>query len=127
MIRFQQREFVRGNRTSMDDDAYVYVPDACRAGGCAVHVALHGCRQGASDIGPRFYRDAGYDSFADANRLIVLYPQVHRSDGNPINPSGCWDFWGYSNEAHESITFATRQAPQMKAVLAMVERLGGTP
>lgn len=127
LIRFDQRAFVRGERTSMDDEAYVYVPDACRAGGCAVHVAFHGCRQGASEIGSRFYRHVGYNGFADANRLVILYPQAHRSDGIPSNPRGCWDFWGYSNGKQPSWTFATRQAPQMQAVVAMLERLGARP
>jgi poly(3-hydroxybutyrate) depolymerase len=125
LIRFDQREFLHGNRTSMDDQAYVYVPSACREGGCAVHIAFHGCRQGASQIGSRFYRDAGYNSFADANRLVVLYPQVHRSVAMPLNPQGCWDFWGYSNGGQPGWNFVTRQAPQMEAVMAMLARLGG--
>jgi hypothetical protein len=127
LIRFDQRAFVRDPRSSMDDDAWLYVPDACRAGGCAVHVAFHGCRQGASAIGDRFYRGAGYNGWADANRVLVLYPQVHRSDGIPANPLGCWDFWGYTNGANRSDTFVTRAAPQMAAVMAMVERLGQQP
>lgn len=124
LIRFDQSEFLNNPRSSMDDEAYVYVPDACRDGGCAVHVAFHGCRQGASEVGSRFYRGAGYNGFADANRLIVLYPQVHVSKGIPFNPRGCWDFWGYSNGHQPDWTFATRQAPQMQAVMAMIERLG---
>lgn len=127
LIRFDQRAFVRAERTSMDDQAYVYVPDDCRAGGCAVHVALHGCRQGAREIGPRFYGHVGYNDYADTNRIIVLYPQVWRSDGIPVNPRGCWDFWGYSNGSQPNWTFATRQAPQMQAIVAMVERLGARP
>ncbi|MDY0976167.1 poly(3-hydroxybutyrate) depolymerase [Massilia sp. CFBP9012] len=123
LIRFDQREFVRGVRTSMDAEAYVYVPDACRGGGCAVHIVFHGCSQGASQIGSRFYRDVGYNGFADANRLIVLYPQVSRSSRIPANPRGCWDFWGYSQDQQGAL-FATKQAPQMQAVMAMIERLG---
>lgn len=124
LIRFDQREFLHGQRTSMDDQAYVYVPSACREGGCAVHIAFHGCRQGASEIGSRFYRDVGYNGFADANRLVVLYPQVHRSNGIPANPRGCWDFWGYSTGEQPGWNFVTRQAPQMAAVMAMLARLG---
>jgi hypothetical protein len=123
LIRFDQREFVRGHRTGMDAEAYAYVPASCRDGGCAVHVVFHGCSQGASEIGSRFYRYAGYNGFADANRLIVLYPQVHRSNGIPFNPKGCWDFWGYSQDQQGAL-FATKQAPQMQAVMAMLERLG---
>lgn len=124
LIRFDQRAFFSDARTSMDDEAWVYVPDACKAGGCAVHVAFHGCRQGAKFIGSRFYEHTGYNSLADTNRLIVLYPQVHASKGIPVNPRGCWDFWGYSNGARNVDAFATRSAPQMMAVMAMVDRLG---
>lgn len=127
VIRFDQQEFVPDGRSSMDREAYVYVPEDCRAGGCAVHVALHGCRQGASEIGSRFYQHVGYNQFADTNRLIVLYPQAHRSNGIPSNPRGCWDFWGYSNGDGPAWQFASRQASQMQAVVAMVERLGRKP
>lgn len=128
LLSFNQKEFVTGNRSSMDDEAFVYVPDSCaRQAGCAVHIAFHGCLQGATEIGSRFYRHVGYNAFADANRLIVLYPQAHRSSGIPFNPQGCWDFWGYSNGNQDPATFATRSAPQMRAVMAMVERLGRKP
>lgn len=132
LIRFDQKEFVQGTRSSMDDVAWVYVPAACTqrepgARGCAVHIAFHGCRQGASEIGARFYRDVGYNAFADANRLIVLYPQAHVSKGIPFNPRGCWDFWGYSNDGADVAAFATRSAPQMAAVMAMVARLRQLP
>lgn len=128
LLRFDQKEFISGKRSSMDDEAWIYVPADCvKQAGCAVHVAFHGCLQGASEIGSRFYRHVGYNGFADANRLIVLYPQVHRSKGIPFNPQGCWDFWGYSNGAADNSAFATREAPQMKAVMAMLERLGRKP
>ena len=124
LIQFDQKEFATDARTSMDDTAWVYVPDACTAGGCAVHIAFHGCRQGATAIGSRFYEHAGYNSMADTNRVIVLYPQVHVSKGIPSNPRGCWDFWGYTNGREAIDAFATRSAPQMAAIVAMLDRLG---
>lgn len=108
----------------MDDTGYAYIPQACRAGGCAVHLAFHGCRQGASVVGPAFYGRTGYNEFADRNALIVLYPQVHPSPSVPANPLGCWDFWGYSGEDAGKPGFHTRTASQMAAVMAMVARLG---
>jgi poly(3-hydroxybutyrate) depolymerase len=124
LIAFEQSEFVKGKRSSMDGQAYVYVPDACRQQSCAVHVAFHGCLQGASVIGARFYNGTGYNAFADNNRLIILYPQVHPSPGIPANPQGCWDFWGYSDEQQDAPVFPTKHASQMSAVMAMVRRLG---
>jgi poly(3-hydroxybutyrate) depolymerase len=124
VVRFDQRAFVNGSRSSMDSTAYVYVPPDCRDGGCKVHVALHGCQQGAAVIGDRFYNGTGYNQFADANRLIVLYPQVAPSNGIPANPKGCWDFWGYSDTNPQQSAFFTRDAPQMAAIVAMVRQLG---
>lgn len=119
LLRFDQGEFLRGTRSSMDAAAWVYIPAACEQGRCAVHVAFHGCQQGRAKIGDRFYTGTGYNEFADTNGIIVLYPQAHAAD-LPPNPRGCWDFWGYS----DAQTFFTHEAPQMRAVMAMVDRLG---
>jgi poly(3-hydroxybutyrate) depolymerase len=116
LIAFDQQEF---GGTSMADTGYAYVPAICAAERCRVHVAFHGCRQGAEQIGERFVREAGYNRWADTNRLIVLYPQaVPRYAFWTFNPRGCWDWWGYSGSR-----YATKEAPQIRAVMAMVERL----
>lgn len=119
LLRFDQSEFLKGARTSMDAAAWAYIPASCERTRCAVHVAFHGCQQGRAKIGDRFYTGTGYNEFADANGIIVLYPQAHAAD-LPPNPRGCWDFWGYSDQT----TFFTRDAPQMRAVMAMLTRLG---
>jgi hypothetical protein len=77
---------------------YLYVPAACQGGGCRLHVAFHGCRQnvdarGADRAHDDFVRDAGYNRWAAANRIVVLYPQATES---ALNPNRCWDFWGYT-------------------------------
>jgi poly(3-hydroxybutyrate) depolymerase len=128
LLRFDQGEFAGGpaSAISMADDAYVYVPKACETDVCAVHVALHGCRQGAGEIGERFVREAGYNRWADANRLIVLYPQVIARYGWAFgsasfiwNPRGCWDWWGYTGALYH-----TKEGPQIRALKAMLDRLG---
>lgn len=130
LLAFDQRPFVKGVPIdiSMADEGFVYLPTACRAGGCRVHVAFHGCQQGVDALGRRFAEGAGYNSWAEANRLIVLYPQVvARSGWAPgsfkwvFNPKGCWDWWGYS-----SADYATRKGPQVEAVQRMVARLAAT-
>jgi poly(3-hydroxybutyrate) depolymerase len=114
---------------SMADQGYVYVPPGCRDGGCQVHVALHGCRQTEAQIGRRFVEGAGYNEWADANRLIVLYPQAAPRNGLAwgswrwvYNPRGCWDWWGYTSPG-----YATRNGEQIRALRAMVARLAETP
>lgn len=123
IMEFDQREFIRGARSSMHETGYAYVPAYCKANACAVHVAFHGCQQGVQRIGDRFYNGTGYNQFADNNKLIVLYPQAKASDGIPANPKGCWDFWGYSNEDGQP-PFYAKGATQMAAIIAMLDRLG---
>ena len=63
----------------MGDIGYVFVPKDCEAeqgAECRVHIALHGCKQDVGDIGQRYVDDAGYNAWADTNRIIVLYPQT---------------------------------------------------
>ncbi|HEX7217725.1 MAG TPA: depolymerase [Burkholderiales bacterium] len=120
VVAFDQHELGGTSAISMADEGFAYVPAACENERCRVHVAFHGCRQGASAVGEAFVRDAGYNRWADTNRLIVLYPQaVARYVWWTWNPRGCWDWWGYSGSA-----YATKDAPQIRAVMAMVERLG---
>jgi poly(3-hydroxybutyrate) depolymerase len=113
---------------SLARTGYVFVPAACENGEpCRVHIALHGCQQDADDIniGRVFIDRAGYNAWADANRLIVLYPQTV-SSWYPYNPKACWDWWGY---VKFSDSYITKAGPQIKALKAMLDALtsGATP
>ena len=114
LVTFDQAPF-GGRDISMSETGYVYIPSACEKSRCAVHVAFHGCRQKAE----QFARDAGYNRWADANRMIVLYPQViARTSWALYNPRGCWDWWGYTGREYH-----TKAGAQIRAVKAMLERL----
>ena len=128
IISFDQRPFINGKPidASLADEGYAYVPHACRSSACRVHVAFHGCRQSVAQVDHRFIEGAGYNAWADSNRLIVLYPQTVPRNGVAAgswkwvyNPKGCWDWWGYSG-----IDYHTRDGVQIKAVRAMIDRLG---
>jgi len=123
IIQFDQSEFVQSPISSMSDAGYAYVPKSCETQTCKVHVAFHGCEQGATKIGNLFYSTTGYNELADSNNIIVLYPQVQASSLIPYNPKGCWDFWGYSSPNQFAPNFYSQQAPQMAAVKAMLDRL----
>jgi poly(3-hydroxybutyrate) depolymerase len=124
VLAFDQSAFVDSKTTSMSDTAYAYIPATCQAGKqCAVHVVFHGCKQGAAVIGDKYYAQTGYNYMAEANDLIMLYPQVQPSNGAPLNPEGCWDFWGYSSPTVAEPDFYSRNAPQISAVYRMIERL----
>jgi hypothetical protein len=127
---FDQREFfddADAYSHSMRDSGFAYIPAACRAGGCRVHVAFHGCLQNFEAVGDTFVRHAGYNNWAESNRLIVLYPQTINRHGlgfRPwkfsvvVNPLGCWDWWGY-----DSANYYRKDGPQMRAIFKMIQRL----
>ncbi|MEX1084849.1 MAG: PHB depolymerase family esterase [Steroidobacteraceae bacterium] len=118
---FDQGGYVAGGMlASFEDQGFLFVPAECAAGRpCRIHVAFHGCQQGSGFIGQTFARNAGYNRWADANRIVVLYPQVARSHVWPFNPRGCWDWWGYSGAG-----YATRNGAQLASVRRMLSALG---
>ena len=50
---------------------------------------LHGCTQSAEVLGDVFYTKIGVNEWADANRIIVLYPQAHATTLAEL-PSSLW-------------------------------------
>lgn len=118
LIAFDQATFLPAPTThGMAETGFAYVPTACDGGGCGVHVVFHGCRQTAGLVGDAVTARAGYNRWADSNRLIMLYPQAEASNGNQ---KGCWDWWGY-----DDALYATRDGRQVRAVRAMLDRLAG--
>ena len=116
LLRFRQSVY-GSPEAGMAAEGLVYVPNGCGRIACRVHVAFHGCWQGEHAVGDHFYRRAGYNETADANRIIVLYPQAAATT-TPYNPAGCWDYWGYSGS-----NFYARNGAQLSAVRAMLARL----
>ena len=117
LLLFDQRPFTRElTNHGMSDLGLVYVPQACREHrGCRVHIAYHGCGQNRTFVGETFARDSGYARWADTNNLIILFPQTATT---PLNPQGCWDWWGYTGS-----DYLTRNAAQIVAVRRMLEHL----
>ena len=100
------------------DIGYVYVPPDCVAGKpCGLLVVLHGCKQNAEAVGETFVRDAGFNRWADAYRVAVLYPQT-RASFAPLNPQACWDWWGYSGTNYD-----TRQGVQLRWLAGAVRAI----
>jgi hypothetical protein len=120
---FNQRDFTRPTSPAsygMAETGYVYVPAACeQQERCRVHIALHGCEQYAGKIGDDYTAHAGYNEWADTNRIIVLYPQTVANEiGAPFNPHGCWDWWGYTN-----FNYAVKAGRQITTLKAMLDGL----
>src|SRR5271165_4559072 len=125
LIAFDQRELTFPESPasySMAETGYVYVPASCAAQQpCRVHIALHGCKQNFDTIQDRYIQHAGYNEWADTNRLIILYPQTivgNPPNFEPQNPFGCWDWWGYTN-----FNYAVKAGRQIATIKAMLDRL----
>jgi poly(3-hydroxybutyrate) depolymerase len=118
-INFDQAAFwgnFNPNTYSMASSGYAYVPASCAAGqACKLHVAFHGCLQSSSVVGTAFYQNAGYNRWADTNKIIVLYPQMIVTANNP---GGCWDWWGY-----EDVNFPAKSGGQMVAIKTMIDKV----
>ncbi|WP_439543095.1 extracellular catalytic domain type 2 short-chain-length polyhydroxyalkanoate depolymerase [Hyphomicrobium sp.] len=114
---FDQGPFLNGEgNTGMEPTGVVYAPPACVKGEtCRVHIAYHGCGQNRSSTGDAFIKESGYANWADANRLVILFPQASVS---AVNPQGCWDWWGYTGA-----NYLTRDAAQIRVVYKMLETL----
>jgi poly(3-hydroxybutyrate) depolymerase len=117
-IEFNQADFIANPQThGMADTGWVYVPASCGSNQlCKLHVALHGCKQDAATVQDKFYRNTGYNKWADTNNIIVLYPQSAPSSTG--NPNGCWDWWGYDDP-----NYAKKSGRQMAAIKGMVNRI----
>ncbi|MEO6801408.1 MAG: PHB depolymerase family esterase [Rhodanobacter sp.] len=98
---------------------YLYVPPACTAGKpCGLLVVFHGCKQDADAVGQSFVNGSGFNRWADAYEVAVLYPQT-RASFAPLNPQACWDWWGYSGADYD-----TRQGVQLRWLVNAVRTLG---
>lgn len=139
VVAFDQTEFAPDRAwaaNGLDKTGYLYVPKACEPGAkepCRLQVALHGCRQSAEVLGDHFFTGIGLNEWADANRIVVLYPQAHATTVAELpsslwltglanaNPGGCWNWRGYSGDTQ----YLTKKGAQVGAIWGMIERLEG--
>ncbi|MEZ5462474.1 hypothetical protein [Dokdonella sp.] len=117
---FNQNAYLpEGEDALLADTGYVYIPKACSDGAtCGLHIAFHGCQQNAASVGEAFVAEAGYNRWADARHLVVLYPQT-RASYAPLNPKACWDWWGYSGADYD-----TRNGVQLRWLANAAAALG---
>jgi len=101
----------------LSDVAYLFVPTSCARGEqtCALHLVLHGCAQSAVNIGTEFIEQSGYLPWAEANGIVLAFPQVAPS---AVNPLGCWDWWGYTGA-----DYRWREGAQMKVLANWIESI----
>jgi poly(3-hydroxybutyrate) depolymerase len=115
-IRFNQSQFTENGAADLSKEGIAYIPPSCsKETNCRLHIALHGCEQNIATVGMSFVEGSGFARWADANRLVILFPQVSAS---VLNPKGCWDWWGYSGA-----DYYRQNGKQMRAVRAMIARM----
>jgi poly(3-hydroxybutyrate) depolymerase len=116
LFSFSQTFLAGDLAKGLGETGYVYIPASCQQGeSCDIHVNFHGCNQYADTVGTDYIEQNGLNDWAESNHLVVLYPQTKQSSINPLNPQGCWDWWGYTDEH-----YATRKATQIRAVRKMI-------
>lgn len=125
VVSFNQQALAGTNAATMGETGYAYIPASCKKGAensegtaCKVHVSFHGCNQYAGAVGKAYVEQTGLNEWADDNQIVVVYPQTKKSLFMPLNPQGCWDWWGYTGA-----DYATKQGPQIQAVEAIVKSL----
>mmetsp|Transcript_20954 Transcript_20954/g.30208 ORF Transcript_20954/g.30208 Transcript_20954/m.30208 type:complete len:334 (+) Transcript_20954:75-1076(+) len=121
LFQFDQTEFFTGSGTSINDFGFVYIPTACSDGStaCRLHMSFHGCAQDYASIGDVWADHAGYNDWAEANDIIVVYPYA-KKDVSLGNSNACWDWWGYTGP-----DYALQAGVQMEFSKEVLDRLMG--
>lgn len=120
LLTLDQQQLGGEAAAGLGPEAYLFVPNSCnKTTACQLHISFHGCKQYAELVGDAYAKGSGINQWAAANKLVVLYPQTKASALDPMNPNGCWDWWGYTGA-----DYASRQGVQLKAVLQMIKTLG---
>lgn len=111
LVEFSQTEYILSPNSSLSPRGFAYVPTNCKEKDCPVHMVLHGCYQNYDRIGDQFIKHSGFNEYAEANDIMILYPQtlIHLA-----NFQGCWDFTGYTG-----MSYALQEGKQMQALFGM--------
>ena len=103
------------------EKSYLYVPSACNntEQSCKAHLVLHGCAQSTAQIDTVFIEQSGYLPWAEANNIVLAFPQVAPA---AVNPIACWDWWGYTGASYR-----WRDGAQMKVLADWMQDITRNP
>jgi len=132
----------------------VYLPKVCQEGLqliiiqfqvlalgdlCKLHIHFHGCDMYYENIGTEFILGSGFVDVAEANDMVMLFPQVINSkatrrvmhedyfqltDYSEEVLTDCWNTNGHLDD-FESFKFASKEGVQMAGVFNMIRDLAG--
>ena len=113
--RIPQAQYMQGRDVGLAKEAYVFIPPRCAAGHlCKLHLWFHGC-----DGPDRFYNAsvhyAGFNEWAEANDMVILYPAMRDWGKTSETQGGCWDGYGQTGA-----DYALQSGGQMAAVRRMI-------
>ncbi len=113
----QEVTLLGATEAGLSETAYLFVPPACNGGekACALHLVMHGCAQSAVQLGTDFIKQSGYLPWAEANDIVMAFPQVVPG---AMNPYACWDWWGYTGAEYR-----WRNGKQMLVVTDWIRQL----
>ncbi|MCW8884197.1 MAG: hypothetical protein OQK12_02945, partial [Motiliproteus sp.] len=86
LLEFNQTEFLGSEEfaaSGLADSGWIFIPQACQQKRCKLHLAFHGCRQSAAEQDQNsllFYQASGYNTVAENNDIIIIYPQIRAMD-----------------------------------------------
>jgi len=117
----RQSDYMPPGTVGLADTAYYYLPSGCAGSktSCDLHVAVHGCLQDPANIQDKYYTKTGYNEWAEANNIIILYPQSKAIPNQ--NPNACYDWWGYGGA-----NYSFKTAPQMVTIWNMIKALAAS-
>lgn len=117
LVAFDQNLYADKSAMMMPE-GHAYIPKACREGAdCRLHVVFHGCQMNTDYLGDKFRVNAGYNRWAEKNRIVVLYPNAAKSTENPY---GCWDWFGFTGP-----DYVLKSGRQMLALQKMIDAIAG--
>jgi len=128
LYSFDQTLYFPTRYPGLSQTGYIYIPNSCLSTKvqCSLHIMFHGCTMYAENptMGLNFTQFNGINSWADSNKIIVLYPQsggyVNRRDLTPAEQEliGCYDSFGQTAE-----DFSFKSGPQMESVARMINAM----
>ena len=83
---------------------------------CCVVILYCRCLQDLASIDNQYADKTGFNGWAEANNIIVLYPYAVSTAGT--NPNACWDWWGYSGS-----NYVYQSGTQMKFVKDLIDHI----
>jgi len=127
LFEYDQRLYFSPVFPGLADVGWIYIPLPCQAPStsnpCKLHIFFHGCSGDYSipQFNFTYIKHAGFNSWAESNEIVVLYPQMGGyHNGTKQQLGGCWDSYGDTGE-----DYCLKSGVQMTTVRKMINAIAG--